>query len=385
MRAVSNFLRRRLSLRSIASTRSIPAQIQQLRFTGDGGQMRFVADLPITRLRRALRAHLRVVRDDDGSQRIEVDLAMALGGQTIAESPLRPPDVLADGFGDALPLPRHDRHGQPGGWSDIWGTPDALPAGLHRPRRQGRALRGLRWWCHAAAGRRRGQRGRKTPQNGEPHIAWRPAAGAVAGKRCLPRWSGGSPAPRDGNACRAACCATAWSLTRAGLEYAPVRVAANDRCLLSRPTAATIPGIFAMLTESARQTRWGIPTECRRSAARGAVPPGRRGPGDADRLPARSPTGDRDSCQIQVSAAPRTDDYAAYRPTAGATRCLREVETGADGGRPRSRSPAQRVTARRRVVRAPEVLAARPGRGRHVAHAGICQGQRRRCSRRRQP
>ena len=111
MRAVSNFLRGRLS-----SARSIAYALdsstgQQLRFTGDGGQMRFVADLPDYLGRGGPYVHtLRVVRDDDGSQRIEVDLAMALGGQTIAESPLRPPDVLADGLGDVrFPLPRHDR------------------------------------------------------------------------------------------------------------------------------------------------------------------------------------------------------------------------------------------------------------------------------------
>jgi len=129
MRAVSNFLRGRLS-----SARSIAYALdsstgQQLRFTGDGGQMRFVADLPDYLGRGGPYVHtLRVVRDDDGSQRIEVDLAMALGGQTIAESPPRPPDVLADGLGDVRFRYRGmTADGQLGGWSDTWGTPDALP------------------------------------------------------------------------------------------------------------------------------------------------------------------------------------------------------------------------------------------------------------------
>ena len=129
MRAVSNFLRRRLgSARSIAYALD-PTTGQQLRFSGDGSQMRFVADLPDYLGRGGPYVHtLRVVRDGDGSQRIEVDLAMALGGQTVAESPPRPPDVLADGLGNVRFRYRGmTADGQLGGWSDAWNTPAALP------------------------------------------------------------------------------------------------------------------------------------------------------------------------------------------------------------------------------------------------------------------
>jgi general secretion pathway protein J len=128
MRAVSNFLRRRLaSARPIAYALD-PASGEQLRFSGDGGQMRFVADLPDYLGRGGPYVHtLRVVRDGD-SERVEVDLAMALGGQAIAESPPRPPDVLVDGLGSVRFRYRGmNAAGQLGGWTDTWETPGTLP------------------------------------------------------------------------------------------------------------------------------------------------------------------------------------------------------------------------------------------------------------------
>jgi general secretion pathway protein J len=128
MRAVSNFLRRRLS-----SARPIAYAVdatsgQQLRFSGDGSQMRFVADLPDYLGRGGPYVHaLHVVRDGD-SEHIEVDLAMALGGQTVAESPPRPPEVLVDGLGDVRFRYRGmTADGRLGGWSESWDTPDTLP------------------------------------------------------------------------------------------------------------------------------------------------------------------------------------------------------------------------------------------------------------------
>lgn len=128
MRAVSGFLRRRLaSARSIAYALD-PTTGQQLRFSGDGAQMRFVADLPDYLGRGGPYVHtLRVVRDGD-TERIEVGLAMALGGQAIEESPPRPPDVLVDGLGEVRFRYRGmTADGQLGGWTDSWGTPEALP------------------------------------------------------------------------------------------------------------------------------------------------------------------------------------------------------------------------------------------------------------------
>jgi general secretion pathway protein J len=128
MRAVSGFLRRRL-----VATRPIAygldsASGRQLRFSGDASQMRFVADLPDYLGRGGPYLHtLRVVRDGD-SLRIEVDLAMTLGGQTFVDSPPRPPDVLADGLGEVRFRYRGmTEDGQLGGWNETWNTPDALP------------------------------------------------------------------------------------------------------------------------------------------------------------------------------------------------------------------------------------------------------------------
>jgi general secretion pathway protein J len=128
MRAVSNFLRKRLvGARPIAFALD-ESTGQQLRFTGDGARMRFVADLPDYLGRGGPYVHtLRIVRDGD-TQRIEVELAMALAGQTIAESPPRPPDVLVDGLEEVRVRYRGiTAEGQLGGWTETWDTPDALP------------------------------------------------------------------------------------------------------------------------------------------------------------------------------------------------------------------------------------------------------------------
>jgi general secretion pathway protein J len=128
MRAVSNFLRRRLSAARPIAYALDETSGQQLRFGGDGEQMRFVADLPDYLGRGGPYVHtMRVVRDGD-SERIEVDLAMALGGQTVAESPPRPPEVLVDGLGDVrLRYRGMTADGQLGGWSEAWNTPELLP------------------------------------------------------------------------------------------------------------------------------------------------------------------------------------------------------------------------------------------------------------------
>lgn len=128
MRAVSGFLRQRL-----AATRPIAygldsASGRQLRFSGDATQMRFVADLPDYLGRGGPYLHtVRAVRDGD-SLRIEVDLAMTLGGQTFADSPPRPPDLLADGLGEVRFRYRGmTQDGLLGSWNETWNTPDALP------------------------------------------------------------------------------------------------------------------------------------------------------------------------------------------------------------------------------------------------------------------
>ncbi|MFT3897029.1 MAG: prepilin-type N-terminal cleavage/methylation domain-containing protein [Thermomonas sp.] len=129
MRAVSNFLRRRLSSARPIAYALDETSGQQLRFSGDGEQMRFVADLPDYLGRGGPYVHtLHVVRNADSTERIEVGLAMALGGETIVESPPRPPDVLVDGLGDVRFRYRGmTADGELGGWSDSWASADLLP------------------------------------------------------------------------------------------------------------------------------------------------------------------------------------------------------------------------------------------------------------------
>ena len=128
MRAVSGFLRQRLVAARPMAYALDEASGQQLRFSGDGEQMRFVADLPDYLGRGGPHVHtLRVVRDGD-TGRIEVDFAMTLGGQVIAESPPRPPDVLVDGLGEVRFRYRGlTADGALGDWSETWDTPDTLP------------------------------------------------------------------------------------------------------------------------------------------------------------------------------------------------------------------------------------------------------------------
>lgn len=128
MRAVSGFLRQRLASARLIAFATDPNSGEQVRFTGDGSQMRFVADLPDYLGRGGPYVHtLRVLPDGD-AQRIVVDFAMAIGGQMIEESPPRPSDVLVDGLKAVRFRYRGlGEDGTLGEWSDAWTAPAALP------------------------------------------------------------------------------------------------------------------------------------------------------------------------------------------------------------------------------------------------------------------
>ena len=128
MRAVSGFLRQRLASARLIAFAIDPGTGEQQRFTGDAHQMRFVADLPDYLGRGGPYVHtLRVLSEGD-AQRIVVDFAMALGGQTIEESPARPPEVLVDGLGQVRFRYRGlADDGTLGDWSEQWNSPAALP------------------------------------------------------------------------------------------------------------------------------------------------------------------------------------------------------------------------------------------------------------------
>lgn len=129
VRAVEGFLRRRL-----AGARAIPFGIDPgnglpMRFAGDSGRMRFVADLPDYLGRGGPSLHdVRIERDPDGDGvRVTLDLAVVQAGTSIPERE-RPPEVLATGLREASFRYRGlDAEGRPGEWQDEWTAVEQLP------------------------------------------------------------------------------------------------------------------------------------------------------------------------------------------------------------------------------------------------------------------
>ncbi len=128
IRAVSEFLRRR-----IGGAQGIVFELDQStgasrRFGGDGQGMRFVADLPDYLGRGGPHLHaLSVGRGGDGLS-LQVDFRMVLAGEIIAGSAARPPEPLADGLRRvefAYRGPGKD--GRPAPWLYEWEHPEALP------------------------------------------------------------------------------------------------------------------------------------------------------------------------------------------------------------------------------------------------------------------
>lgn len=129
VRAVQGFLRRRLAGARGAAFDTDPASTLPMRFVGDAGRMRFVADLPDYLGRGGPSLHdLRVERDDGGEGlRLLLDLSVVQAGSTVAERG-RAPEVLADGLREASFRYRGlDANGKPGPWEDEWTAVEQLP------------------------------------------------------------------------------------------------------------------------------------------------------------------------------------------------------------------------------------------------------------------
>ena len=128
IRAVSEFLRRR-----IGGAQGIVFDLDEStgasqRFGGDVQRMRFVADLPDYLGRGGPHLHdLGVTRSGDGIA-LNVDFRMVLAGETIDDANARPPEPLADGLRRVEFAYRTlGRRGVPGPWLYTWAHPDALP------------------------------------------------------------------------------------------------------------------------------------------------------------------------------------------------------------------------------------------------------------------
>ncbi|QCO68411.1 prepilin-type N-terminal cleavage/methylation domain-containing protein [Luteimonas yindakuii] len=128
MRAVSAFLRSRL-------TAALPMAFGQdeqtgapLRFVGEADRMRFVSQLPDYLGRGGPALHdVAVQRERDGL-RLVVSFASVVGGATFEERPARPPEPLAEGL-DAVRFAYRglDAEGKPTAWLDRWDGADDLP------------------------------------------------------------------------------------------------------------------------------------------------------------------------------------------------------------------------------------------------------------------
>ncbi len=128
VRAVEGFLRRRISGARPIPFGSDPDSGQQLRFLGDGGRMRFVADVPDYLGRGGPYLHELVVDDAGDGVRLSVALTMVQAGMLLPERPPRAPEVLADGLRDVRfryrALDPENRLGQ---WQDSWEDAERLP------------------------------------------------------------------------------------------------------------------------------------------------------------------------------------------------------------------------------------------------------------------
>lgn len=129
IRAVSEFLRRR-----IGGAQGIVFELDQAsgasrRFGGEAQGMRFVADLPDYLGRGGPHLHaLRVARAGDGLALL-VDFRMVLAGEIIEGSAARPPEPLADGLRSVTFAYRGTGKGdRPAAWLQKWEHPEALPS-----------------------------------------------------------------------------------------------------------------------------------------------------------------------------------------------------------------------------------------------------------------
>lgn len=127
VRAVQGFLRRRIAGARGASFDTDRASGLPMRFVGDGGRMRFVADLPDYIGRGGPSLHdLRVERDGE-DVRLLLDLSVVQAGTSVPERDARP-EVLADGLREARFRYRGlDAEGRLGDWQEEWTAVEQLP------------------------------------------------------------------------------------------------------------------------------------------------------------------------------------------------------------------------------------------------------------------
>lgn len=126
MRAVEGFLRRRIGSAQNIAFATDPSTQRMYRFVGEPQRMRFVADLPDYLGRGG--PYLHDVAVADSGARLTVSFAMVQAGATVAESPPRPPEPLADGLRAVRFRYRGlDEEGGLAAWQEEWRMAEALP------------------------------------------------------------------------------------------------------------------------------------------------------------------------------------------------------------------------------------------------------------------
>jgi len=129
VRAVENFLRRRLGSALAVSFGEDAASGRTLRFIGEPERIAFVAELPPYLGRGGPGLHeLALKRDADGRVTLGIGFASVLAGQVVADVPPREPELLVEDVRDfRVRFRSRDLPGQPGGWMERWERVDTLP------------------------------------------------------------------------------------------------------------------------------------------------------------------------------------------------------------------------------------------------------------------
>jgi len=129
VRAVENFLRRRLGSALAVGFGEEAASGRTLRFIGEPERIAFVAELPPYLGRGGPGLHeLALTRDADGLVWLGIGFASVLAGQVVADTPPREPELLVEDVRDfRMRFRSRDLPGQPGEWMERWERVDTLP------------------------------------------------------------------------------------------------------------------------------------------------------------------------------------------------------------------------------------------------------------------
>ncbi len=129
MRAVEGFLRRRLSMALPTAAEPPDPTREPLYFQGEAQRMLFVSELPGYLGRGGPYVHELQARGRGEAQTLELALTLVQNGERVAETPPRPPEVLADALREVQFRYRgvDVRTGQLGDWQTQWDDTRRLP------------------------------------------------------------------------------------------------------------------------------------------------------------------------------------------------------------------------------------------------------------------